>query len=131
MANEYITTDDLTKYGINAAALEGVSQDDIDTVIAAASSEADCYLSGVYTTPLTTYPIALKMHVAKAAVYHLLGVIGFDPNGSDEIIVKNYERAIAFYKDLQKRQQSLPAAETAPEEDDIGAVVSSAPMRGW
>jgi|SRR5690606_27081349 len=128
MAN-YITIDELPKLGIRAEFLEDVSVEDIETAIAAASSEADCYLSALYETSLTTVPMAVKLHVAKCAVYHLLSVEGFDPRGSDTIIVENYDRAIRFFKDLQKSKQSLPAYATAPEKGELLVAVSSGTRR--
>jgi phage gp36-like protein len=96
-----------------------------------ASSEADAYLEAIYgTTPLDEIPPALKMHVRRAALYHLLSDKGFSPDGDDQIIVTNYENAKSFYKEVQKRKQALPQSSTSPARQK--AVVVSTPIkRGW
>lgn len=126
---QYITTDEMPKYGINANFLSRYSVDDIEMAIAAASSEADCYLSAIYKTPLDEIPPAVKLHVARSAVYHLMSVNGFSATGADEIVVRNYERAIQFFKEHQKAQQLLPQAETSPKRDEPLVAVASSPRR--
>jgi phage gp36-like protein len=125
----YITHDELRKLGGSAGVLNRFSEEDIDAALDAASSEADCYLSAGYTTPLTTVPSALKMHVARAAVYHLVSARGFNPQGSDELLERNYDRAISFYKALQKSEQNMPEPPTSPVRDDIVHVVSTTARR--
>lgn len=117
--------------GINAKALARVSLDELENAIDIGSSEADCYLSGIYDVPLSEVPVAVKKHVASCVVYHLMSVNGFSPAGSDQIIVDNYDRAIRFFKDVQKQQQSLSTPETKPDKQDSVFVVSSSRPRRW
>ena len=132
MATAYITHDEFHRWGIKYEDLDSdkINSDDIDAAILAASSEADCYLTAYYDTPLTAIEPALKLHVARAATFHLMSIVGFNPVGSDDLLVGNYDRALRFYKDLQKSQQTMPAS-TAPAKQDAQFVVSSAPKRGW
>jgi len=127
----YITIDELQRLGCNPSAFDDLSDADLTMAIAAASSEADTYLTAAYDkTPLEQVPLALKLHVARATVYHLMTMRGFSPDGDDRLILENYDRALAFYKALQKSQQNLPNTETTPKRGE-SVVVSSAIRRGW
>jgi len=128
---QYLTVEEMPSLGINAKALERVPLDDLTLAVEAASSEADCYLSALYDVPMTAVPLAVKKHVANVAVYHLMSVKGFSPAGSDQIIVDNYDRAIRFFKDIQKQGLSLSTPETQPAKQDSVYVVSRSSPRRW
>jgi phage gp36-like protein len=133
MATQYISQAEFFMLGIKEEDLDSdkVNPEDIDIAILSASSEADFYLTAYYDTPLTEIPPALKMHVARAATYHLMSIVGFNPIGSDELLEKNYDNAKKFYKDIQKGQQTIPAGDVSPAKKDGQYVVSSLPKRGW
>lgn len=126
----YITEAELAQYGVNERVLRDFSSAQITSAIDAASSEADSYLSAGYEVPLTTYPIALKLHVARATVYHLFTVRGPSPTGSDQVITDNYDRAIRYYRDLQKNLVNIPDTETEPDREE-NVVVYTTTKRGW
>ncbi len=125
----YITEAELRTLGGDGRLFNNASQESLDTAMEAASAEADTYLSASYTVPLTTVSPALKLHVARAALYHFLSTNGFNPNGPDDVIERNYDRALNFYKALQKSQQALPNEVTEPDRDDIVHVVSTTARR--
>jgi phage gp36-like protein len=126
----YVTAAELVQLAASANLIDSFAEEELDAAMDAASSEADCYLSAAYTTPLTTVPTALKLHVARAAVYHLLSARGFSPEG-DAPVERNYERALDFYKALQKSQQNIPEEASAPDRDESVVVVSSRARRDW
>lgn len=125
----YLTIQELPRFGVSIKILEDFDDDEIQTAIDIASSEADTYLSAYYESELTTYPAALKKHVGSAVLKHLLDTRGRSPLGEDKLIDDNYASALSFYKALQKSEQHLPDTATAPE---AGAhVVVAVRQRGW
>lgn len=126
----YITRDEFENLGASDRILARFSDDRIDLAMEAASSEADTYFCGAFSeTPLEEIPLAVKMHVARAALYHLLSP-NFSPDADNQIVLVNYDNAKAFYKAVQKSQQNLPQSQTVPTRDEC-VVVSSNVRRGW
>lgn len=104
---------------------------EVKAALEEASSEADAYIEAIYgATPLDEVPPALKMHVRRAGLYHLLSDKGFSPQGDDTIIKDNYLLAIEFYKAVQKRKAALPQQQTAPARQKA-VVVANPIKRGW
>jgi phage gp36-like protein len=129
----YITHDEFFRLAYPQHAFDslGANPEDLDTAIEAASSEASCHLVALHDTPLTLVPDAIKLHVARAALYHLLSFRGFSATGADEMVERNYARALSFYRQVQKSQVTLPDNETEPDKQPAHVVVSSRPQRGW
>lgn len=126
MAN-YCDISDLTDLGIPAAALSGFTDDEKTSAIDAMSSEADSYLSARYKPPFTSWPVSLRMHVARGAVYILMSKRGFNPNaGGNELIVKGYDDAKSWLTKVARGFVTLPVVDTAPAATAIPEVSSTA-----
>ena len=126
----YISVDELENLGIHPQAIALFDDAQKEGAILAASDEADAYIRQVTGVPFVNPPLALKVHVAKMAVYHLMSVRGMDPD-SDKLIVDNYERAIRFFTAVAKRTVALPGM-TPPADDpsddlDAPFVISDPP----
>jgi phage gp36-like protein len=127
----YCDKSDLTTLGIPAAALQDFSDADKDAAIEAFSSEADGYLSSRYTTPLTTWPRSLRMHVARGAVYILITQRGMNPNSlGNELIIKGYDDAISYLTKVSRGVITLPVSVTAPAVT-VAPDICSDTSRGW
>jgi phage gp36-like protein len=128
---DLLTLDELESLGVNPVAISDFDDTQKELAIAAAVDEAYAWIRMVTTVPLLDAPIALKAHVAKIAVYHLLSARGMDPV-ADRLVVENYERALRFLKGIQDRKIQLPGMQPPADNlsDDIaGPWVLSDPPR--
>ena len=123
----YATSTDLETFGLNARALQGVSDAAVLAAIAAASSIADGYLIARYPSPpLTGWPDALRYHVIGIAQYMIVsGHIGFNPDGSHEEIRNRYNDAIKYLTAISQGSVTLITAQTTPARGVGPSVVTS------
>jgi len=101
--------------------------------IAAASSLADGYLRVQYAVPMTSPSGDLKIRVCHIAAYMILGELGFNPEAApDQIVVKNYDDAIAWLKDVSAGRVVLVSTDDqTPSANEYGPDVDTDPPRGW
>lgn len=125
-----VTVAELALYGMNSTALAGFTTGEKEAAAEAATSEFECIVGPAYSVPLTSVPVAVKLHIARMAVFHLYAVRGFSPDGRDAVILDNYDRAIAFAKQVQKGQQVLSPTETSSTRIE-SPQVDSDDERGW
>jgi phage gp36-like protein len=127
---QYADIADLEGLGINPRALEQFSSAEKNRALTVMSSEADCYIPGRYR-PLTTWPDALRVHIARGAAYMLLTSRGMNPTaGGNELIVKGYDDAIAYFKNIQRGIVTFPRDQASPDVGYSPAVIQGDPSRG-
>lgn len=131
----YVTLDELESLGINRKAISGMDDTAKQAAIDAASDEVDRYVGGRLGVPLAEpIPLALKVHVARMAVFNLMSVRGMDPD-QDKLVVDNYNRAIAFLLQVSKGVVTLGPNVAPPLDDPTddleGAETFSELDRGW
>lgn len=117
MTTQYASATDLARLGLSTRALTGVSSDVIEDALVAASSVADGYMGSRYgdALPLTTWPESLRSAVACIAAMSVLGTIGFNPeDGAHVIVMRRYEMAIQWLRDVSTGKVTLPVSDTAP-----------------
>jgi phage gp36-like protein len=128
---QYASIADLTSLGFPALALGSLPDADANNALDAASIEADGYLAPRYTLPLTTWPLSLRMHVARIAAYVIMSTRGMNPGSrGNELIVKGYDDAIMWLKNVARGVVTLPIADTAAPAM-ISPQVASSYSRGW
>jgi phage gp36-like protein len=122
----YCTQDDLLKMLPEAemAQLTAESGDvpDAEVVseaIAKAAAEIDSYLAVRYVLPLTEIPAQVKHLAAGMAVYHLYARRGIE----SPVRAKNYDRAVAFLKDVAAGRTEIIGAAGVELPGDAGQVV--------
>lgn len=127
----YCTQDDLEKLlpGAEMAQLTAESGDTPDAAvvseaIAKAGAEIDSYLAVRYVLPLTETPAQVKHLAVDLAIYHLYSRRGM----MLEIRGKNYDKAVAFLKDVAAGRAEIIGATGAEISGDAQTVteVSSA-----
>jgi phage gp36-like protein len=117
----YAKVRDLTTLGIATKALQTVSVHDKVESLLAASAIADRYLCRQFTLPLASWGDDLRRMVAQIAVYDLMAVRGFQPQGVDELIVKRYDDAIAALREMAAGKACMPdVVDTTPETSSEG-----------
>jgi phage gp36-like protein len=125
----YAKVADLGEHGVAKAALANISDSDKAKHCLAATDEADGYLAGGKTLPLTAWSDDLTSKVAEIAAYKALKVRGFQPESSDELIVKGRDDAISWLKGIARGEIDPPGlVDSTPEVYESGiSVYSNAP----
>lgn len=117
----YAKVKDITTLGIAIKALQTVSIHDKVEALIAASGILDRYLCRQFTLPLTAWSDDLRRMCAQIAVYDLMAVRGFQPQGADELIVKRYDDAIASMREVAAGKACMPGiSDTTPETSGEG-----------
>jgi phage gp36-like protein len=98
-----------------------------------ATDEADGYLGGGKKLPLTAWGDDLTMQVAQIAAFRIMKRRGFQPQGSDELIVKGRDDAISWLRGVGRGDIEPPGmVDSTPDTYDAGITVISAPRQcGW
>lgn len=107
---QYAEQADLARFGLPLAATSGLSSDDLDAQLAAASAVADSYItSRGYSTPLATWGDDLRAAVCKIAAWSVLtnlrGVNPEDPG--HEAIRQAHIDATYWLRDVAKGVANL------------------------
>lgn len=139
--SQYCTTAELQLLGIAPAAyqrFETASPGCTTAALQAASSIADSYLVSQFTLPLQTSPqgwdMSLTMNVAWIAAWLLYNQFGFNPAAPvDDLVVKRYEAAIDWLKQIREQQISPPFVDssTSAGSDEAGTFFVSDPPVGF
>lgn len=128
----YATPDDLVRSALPAEALVNVAPYAQADALLSVTDEADGYIGGAYTLPLTAWGEDLRMHVAAMGAFAVLKRRGFDPSGKDELIVKGRDDAIAWLRRILNGQLAPPGlVDSTPDEYEGGAYVVTRARRGW
>lgn len=91
----YADTTDLTRFGLSAAALTGVSTTTQEEALDAASAVLDGYIASRKKLPLTVWGDDLRRYVCHLAAYDLMVTRGYDPNaGNDDNLRLRYQDAL-------------------------------------
>lgn len=124
----YCEPGDLERYGVNAAALEGISPEErIKPAIAAAEAEINWYLerNDQYTLPLSPVPTDVKEATAILAAWRVLMVSGWKPGDDPEdsalaIEVKRIRKWLELLVD-----KNVPAPTETPPTAEESAVLAT------
>ena len=126
----YATIAQLKQVGVNADALVGISDPDLQAALDSASSMADGYLATRFTLPLVApYPADLIQHTAGLAAYLAIRTRGFDPNASPSVRM-GYEDAVGWLKDIS-RNLVHPQVTESSSSGNVEPIVLSNPPRRW
>lgn len=98
-----------TRRDMNWKSLSSTVTDDVDTRVIAeallsASGDAEDALNAQYSLPISTWPDSLKIRCAQLAKYRFFGRAGFQPQGVDELLVKDYDDALMWFRSVATRK---------------------------
>jgi phage gp36-like protein len=129
--SSYALPADLAKFGIASQALAGISSEDQQAALDAASATADGYLQSRFRLPLTAWGDDLRRVVCQIAAYDLLANRGYAPQAEgNTTIADRAEAATNWLRDVSKGIVTPLVTETSPAAKDSPRVLS-APKRGW
>lgn len=120
----YAEIENVEALAMASASIASISEADKNACLDAASSEADVLMSSRHATPLTEWPLAVTLHVAKMAAFHMMSVRGYRPTGFDELIRLGYEDGRKFFEMVGKGKPGLPVSQTAPAATGTPSVTS-------
>jgi phage gp36-like protein len=141
MSSRYATTSDLSTYGIPAAAIASVSGQ-TQAALDAASAKADSYLVNRYTLPLTQWGTDLTSAVCAIAVFDLMALRGFAPEGADDMIRGRAKDALRWLEQVGSGaatpigivdgsgigRRSKPSIVTGVAGNTVGGTLSPSPV---
>lgn len=133
----YATIADTEAYGLPKSAIGSVPLEERAKHALAATGEADGYLAGGYTLPLVAWPPELSQMVAQIAIYATMKRRGFQPQDSDELIVKGRDDTISWLTKIAKGVIKPPGIQdSTPDQSGsrvrVGAAArSGCGPRGW
>lgn len=123
---------DIDLFGIRKEATGEVMLEEKVMVCLAATDEAEGYIGGAYSLPITSWGRDLRMHTAKLAARYLLDVRGWDPGGIDNPIDIAHGRAIEWLNRVANGRLKPPdIQDSTPETFEGGSFVVSSAPRGW
>lgn len=122
----YAKVADVGVHAIQPEAIKSVSAAEQAACCLAATDEADGYLGGGKTLPLTAWGDDLTMQVAQIAAFRVLKRRGFQPDGSDDLIVKGRDDAISWLRGVGRGDIEPPGMiDSTPEVYEAGISVYS------
>lgn len=129
----YALPADVTRYGVPAAALDGVPLTAVADACLSASDEAAGYLSSAYTLPLTAWDIGTRKHVSAMAAYDLMRFRGYDPDsGKDELLQRGRDQAVQWLNRIADgKLRPVGIVDSTPTVAEPEVYVESAASRGW
>lgn len=130
----YATLRDIEIHGISKQAIGLVPAEERTEHALAATGEAEGYLAGGYKLPLVAWSTELRRQVAQLAVYAIMSRRGFQPQGTDELIVKNRDDAISWLSKVNRGLLQPPGiVDSTPEVEEATLSVVSGPntSRWW
>ncbi len=127
---EYIDIEELEKWGGAAGALHGLSVEEKQFGIRAASGELDTMTGSRYATSFTAVSDDIKVHVARAAMFHNLSQRGFSAIGDDSMIERNYDRALSYFRKIGRGKLNPNTTNTDPAPADVPTIEAETD-RGW
>jgi phage gp36-like protein len=100
----YAKRRDLALLGIQEGALDDATVEKLAANLLSATSDVDDALNTIYTLPLTTWPSSLKQRASDIATWRVMKAIGFQPQGSDEVIRLSFEDAVKWLEKVAQRK---------------------------
>jgi phage gp36-like protein len=97
----YATPTDVNTFAFPEKVSESLPNHELIAACLASTDEAASYMTS-FNSPKTAWGDALTMHVAKMAGYRIMARRGFQPGGSDDLIVKGYDDAIKWLTAVAK-----------------------------
>ena len=130
---QYADVTDLARLGLRQLATAGLSPDDLNAALLAASELADGYLRAQYQLPLVSWGSDLRRHVAMIAAWDILSAQrGFNPDSpGDQIWIARYQQAMQWFKDVANGLISPNIVDSTPQIRDGAPRIRTAPRRGW
>lgn len=132
--SRYASTSDLTRLGVPATALTGVTTATQEAALDAASALADGYLQERFTLPLAAWVDDLRRAVCCVAAYDILSARGFDPRGggTDENVRLRYEDALRWLRDVGAGHATPTGViDATPTVTEGGTYAVTNPSRRW
>ncbi len=129
--SRYAVVADIARY-VPTASISSIDSTTQQNVLDDVSTLADSFLGSRYKLPLTSYGSDLTRNVCQIAVYDLMCLRGFFPDGPDQNFKDRNDAAMAWLRGVSSgaitpsniADSSVSVSEGAP-------FVISVPPRGW
>lgn len=128
----FLDTTDITSAQLPAKALASVAKTVIAKAMISASGDAEDSMASSYTLPIVAWSDSVSQRCAQIASFQIMSFRGFQPNGTDELIVKANDDAQGWLKRVAAGSLRPPGiVDSAPTVYEGGAAVVTNARRGW
>jgi len=128
----YATVAKLMQVGVNADALTGIPEADLQAALDDASATADGYLAARYVLPLVApFPGDLQLRICEIAAFLAVAARGLDPEGAHKVIRLRYEDALRWLRDVSNNHVQPAVTDSRPSTSSLPPRVLSGKPRGW
>jgi phage gp36-like protein len=118
-AHQLFVTRDGLLAELPTTALASVSNNVITQALISASCDVEDALGTRYPLPITKVPESVKQRCARIAAFLILKHKGFAGGGIDELVVKAYDDAMKWLKDVRTSELEPSGIEPTPSPDVI------------
>ncbi len=107
MAKRYAEFEDFLVHGLPMKSIKGEARETIEAYLDYASSRIDDAIDPEVKLPLSVVPVSVKRDCCLIAAYELLRVRGFNPDGSDKLIIDEYKRLLDRLEDVGSKKNTI------------------------
>jgi len=132
MAQAYITATDISRFGLNGYALDGIPAQTITDTCLAVSEEADAAFRSRYQLPLLAWGTDVRACLAKIAAYELLVVRGFNPElNADQNLAQRAADARMWLRAVARQEMQPNVTPSPPQTPDLDEPRIITSQRQW
>lgn len=129
----YLQAGDVTSTELPAKAIASVPKTVVANALIVASADGETAMASSFTLPIVSMKsVDMTQRLAAIAAFHIMKFRGFQPQGSDELIVDGKTNADAWLMRISQAKLRPPGiTDSAPLVYEGGAAVVTNALRGW
>lgn len=128
----FLTSGSLNGAQLPTKAIASVPKTVIAGALIDASQDGEDAMASSYTLPIVSVGPSMTKRLAAIAAYHVMNYRGFQPQGTDELFIKNHDDAQAWLMRVSQAKLRPPGiVDSAPTVYEGGAAVVTNALRGW
>lgn len=128
----FLQLGDVTSSELPAKAIASVPKTVQANALIVASSDGEDACASSYTLPIVSVGESMMQRLASIAAYHIMKFRGFQPQGTDELIIKAFDDAQKWLLRIsQANLRPVGIVDSAPTVYEGGAAVVTNASRGW
>jgi phage gp36-like protein len=129
----YLQAGDITGTELPAKAISGVPKTVVANALIVASADGETAMASSFTLPIVSMKsVDMTQRLAAIAAFHVMKFRGFQPQGTDELIVDAKNDADTWLMRVSQAKIRPPGiVDSAPSTYEGGAAVVTNASRGW
>jgi len=128
----FLTIGSLNGAQVPTKAIASVPKTVVAGALIDASQDGEDAMASSFTLPIVSVGPSMTKRLAAIAAYHVMSFRGFQPQGTDELFIKNHDDAQAWLMRVSQAKLRPPGiVDSAPTTYEGGAAVVTNASRGW